>query len=683
MKGFSVASGYTPRGDQPKAIAQLVEGLQRGERTQVLYGVTGSGKTRTMAWVIEAVQRPTLILAHNKTLAAQLYGEFREIFPENAVEYFVSYYDYYQPEAYVPASDTYIAKEAEINDQIDRMRHAATRSLFERRDVLIVASVSCIYGIGSAEAYHEMLLHLQRGQRIERNQLLRRLVELQYERNDIDFHRGTFRVRGDVVEIFPAHEEEEAIRLAFWDDEIDGIARIDPIRGKTLEQLDGTAIYPNSHYVTGSDQLRHAIKGIQEELGQRLPELHAQGKLVEEQRLRERTLCDIEMLEQIGFCHGIENYSRHLSGRQAGEPPPCLLDYFPKDFLLFVDESHVTLPQVRGMYHGDRSRKRTLVEHGFRLPSAMDNRPLQFEEFQKLIHQAIYVSATPAEYEIEQASQIVEQIIRPTGLLDPIVEVRPAKGQVDDLLEEIRKHLERKERVLVTTLTRRMAEKLAGYYQEMGIAVRYLHAGIETLERISILRELRQGLFDVLIGVNLLREGLDLPEVALVAILDADQQGFLRTARSLIQTAGRAARNLNGRVILYADRVTEAMETCIKVTQRQREMQIRYNEEHGISPQSIQKQISPWMNALPIEYSEDEQTPVAWAAEKAATYQSKEALKQEMRRVEQAMLEAAQRLRFEEAAKLRDQLQALQQLAVMLFEEGDGDPAESLETPSL
>jgi len=672
LKAFSVRSGYTPRGDQPKAIGQLVEGLKRGDKAQTLYGVTGSGKTLTMAWVVEAVQRPALVLAHNKTLAAQLYGEFREIFPDNAVEYFVSYYDYYQPEAYVPASDTYIEKEADINEQIDRMRHAATRSLFERRDVIIVASVSCIYGIGSAEAYHEMLLHLRRGERIERNKLLRRLVELRYDRNDVDFHRGTFRVRGDIVEVFPAHEEEHALRLEFWDDELDAIRRVDPIRGKVLESLDGVAIYPNSHYVTGQDQLRSAIVGIQAELQTQLAALHTANKLVEEQRLRERTLCDIEMLEQIGVCHGVENYSRHLSGRAAGQAPPCLLDYFPEDFLMIVDESHVTLPQVRGMYHGDFSRKRTLVEHGFRLPSAMDNRPLKYEEFQELIPQVIYVSATPSAYEVENSAQVVEQIIRPTGLLDPIVEVRPSSGQVDDLLEEIRKRIERKERILVTTLTKRMAEKLSEYYQEMGISVRYLHSGIETLERVLLLRELRQGAFDVLIGVNLLREGLDLPEVSLVAILDADQQGFLRTARSLIQTAGRAARNLNGYVILYADKMTEAMETCIQVTRRQRELQIEYNQANHITPESIQKQIHSWVDTLPVQYAEDNQSPIAWAAEKATTYQRESDLRREMERIESAMLEAAAHLRFEEAAKFRDQLEALRQLSTMLFDLGNG-----------
>ncbi|MEM1008672.1 MAG: excinuclease ABC subunit UvrB, partial [Myxococcota bacterium] len=637
---------------------------------QTLYGVTGSGKTLTMAWVVEAVQRPTLVLAHNKTLAAQLYGEFREIFPHNAVEYFVSYYDYYQPEAYVPTSDVYIPKEADINEQIDRMRHAATRSLLERRDVLIVASVSCIYGIGSSEVYREMLLHLHCGDILNREKLLKRLVALQYGRNDIDFHRGTFRVRGDRVEIFPAHQEEYAVRIEFWDDQIETLSHIDPIRGKTLQQVDGLAIYPNSHYATNRDQVHRAIRTIQEELQQRLEELRNGHRLVEEQRLRERTMCDIEMLEQTGFCPGIENYARHLSGRQPGAPPPCLLDYFPEDFLMFVDESHVTLPQVRGMYKGDQSRKRTLVEHGFRMPSAMDNRPLQFSEFEALQNQTIFVSATPGPYEIEQSTQVVEQIIRPTGLLDPEIEIRPVANQVDDLFEEIRKRVEREERVLITTLTKRMAEKLSEYYQEAGFEVRYIHSGIDTLERVRLLRDLRQGLFDVLIGVNLLREGLDLPEVSLVAILDADQQGFLRNARSLLQTVGRAARNQRGYVILYADRITDAMQTCIDITQRQRAMQMAYNQEHNIQPKSIQKQVATWVNNTSVQYSEhEEQSSATWAAEQAATYHTPAALNQEIEEVERAMLQAASQLRFEKAAELRDRLAALRQLASLLFDQ--------------
>ncbi|HAA58906.1 MAG TPA: excinuclease ABC subunit B, partial [Myxococcales bacterium] len=584
MAGFQLKSAYEPRGDQPKAIETLVEGLRQQDQYQTLYGVTGSGKTFTMASIVQEMQRPTLVIAHNKTLAAQLYGEFRELFPNNAVSYFVSYYDYYQPEAYVPSSDTYIDKDARINDQIDRMRHAATRALLERRDVLIVASVSCIYGIGSAEAYHGMLVRLQRGQTIKRRDLLRQLVDIQYTRNDLDFHRGTFRVRGDVVEIFPAHEEERAIRIEFWDDEIDAIKAVDPFRGEVIGELDGIGIYPNSHYVTTQDTLKHAIKMIQDELVERIQYFESEQKLIEAQRIKERTLCDIEMLEQLGYCNGVENYSRQMSGRKEGEAPPCLLDYFPDDMLCFVDESHVTIPQVRAMYRGDRARKSNLVEYGFRLPSALDNRPLKFEEFEETIGQTVFVSATPAAYEVENSSRIAEQIIRPTGLLDPEIDIRPVKNQVDDLLEEIRQRVAVGERVLITTLTKRMSEKLTEYYQELGINIRYLHSDIDTIERVQLLQELRRGMIDVIVGINLLREGLDLPEVSLVAILDADQQGFLRSARALLQTIGRAARHVNGQVILYADRITDAINTCVEVTKKQRAMQIAYNDEHGITP---------------------------------------------------------------------------------------------------
>lgn len=676
MHQFRLKEGLSPKGDQPKAISTLVEGIQEQETHQILHGVTGSGKTMTMAWVIESLQRPTLILAHNKTLAAQLYREFRELFPDNAVEYFVSYYDYYQPEAYVPSSDVFIEKDAKINEQIDRMRHSATRALFERRDVIIIASVSCIYGIGSAEAYHQMLLHLQTGQTINRQDLLRQLIDIQYARNDIDFHRGTFRVRGDVVEIFPAHEEERAIRIEFWDDEIEAIKAVDPFRGEVLEDIEGVAIYPNSHHVTESEQLKRAINTIRDELQERLAFLKGEGKLIEEQRLRERTICDLEMLEQMGFCHGIENYSRHLSGRKEGESPPCLLDYFPEDFLIFVDESHVTLPQIRGMYRGDRARKMTLVEYGFRLPSALDNRPLKFEEFLEMSNQNVYVSATPGTFEMETSTRVAEQIIRPTGLLDPIIEIRPVGGQVDDLLEEIKTRTARGERILITTLTKRMSEKLAEYYQEMGVNIRYLHSDIDTIERIHLLVDLRKGVFDVLVGINLLREGLDLPEVSLVAIFDADQQGFLRSSRSLLQTAGRAARNANGRVILYADKMTEAIEVTVKTTQRQRALQMAYNEEHGITPVTIQKQIKPFEGvwAQPGD-QEDVDAVEDMIKEGERAFFSHEELLREIESVEIEMLAASQKLAFEEAAKLRDRMQALQQLQLFLEPEPTSKPS--------
>ena len=654
--GFRLKTQLEPRGDQPRAIRELVGGLRRGDRHQVLLGITGSGKTFTAACTIAEVQRPTLVIAHNKTLAAQLYGEFRELFPENAVHYFVSYYDYYQPEAYVPTSDTYIEKDAIINDDIDRMRHAATYALLGRRDVIIVASVSCIYGIGSAEAYHGMMVSLERGQALDRDELLRRLVEIQYDRNDYDFHRGTFRVRGDVVEIFPAHEEDRAIRVEFFGDEIDGLWTIDPLRGKVLESRDHAAVMPSSHYVTPSDQRRRAIESIRAELGPRLTELRETQRLVEAQRLEQRTMFDLEMLEQMGFCTGIENYSRHLSGRKPGEPPPTLIDYFPSDYLLIVDESHQTLPQVQAMYRGDRSRKETLVEYGFRLPSALDNRPLKFEEFEQRIHQAIYVSATPGDLELQRSGGVVvEQIIRPTGLLDPEVEVRPIASQVDDLLGEIRERVARKERVLVTTLTKRMAEDLTEHYQEVGLKVRYLHSDIDTLERVEILRDLRRGVFDVLVGINLLREGLDLPEVSLVAILDADKEGFLRATRSLIQTIGRAARNVHGKVLMYGDRITDSMRRAIDETERRRSVQREHNAAHGIVPETVQRAILDLRDGEEVLAEGTARPAASRAAEEIPLYEIPAVLAA----LHQEMLEAAERLEFEKAAQLRDRIREL------------------------
>lgn len=582
---FRLAANFAPQGDQPQAIEKLVNRLGEQRRNQVLLGVTGSGKTFTMANVIARANKPTLVMAPNKTLAAQLYNEFRELFPDNAVRYFVSYYDYYQPEAYVPSTDTYIEKDASINDEIDKLRHSATKALLERRDTLIVASVSCIYGLGSPEAYFEMMLYLEEGMTIQRDQMLRKLVDIQYQRSDYDFHRGTFRVRGDIVEIFPAYEDRSGLRIEVFDDRIESIAEIDPIRGKALRRIDKATIYPASHYVTGAARMKQATLAIREELRERLKELREQRKLLEAQRLEQRTLYDLELLEEMGFCPGIENYSRHLTGRQPGEPPPTLLSYFPADFLLFIDESHVTVPQIGGMYRGDRSRKETLVEYGFRLPSALDNRPLNFSEFEAMLNQTIYVSATPAEYEFGVSEgAVVEQLIRPTGLMDPEIIVRPARSQVDDLLDEIRKRVERNERVLVTTLTKRMAEDLTEYYQDLNVKVRYLHSDIETIERVEIIRQLRMGQFDVLVGINLLREGLDLPEVSLVAILDADKEGFLRSDRSLIQTIGRAARNVYGTVILYADSMTDSMRRAIDETERRRRLQAAFNEKNGITP---------------------------------------------------------------------------------------------------
>ena len=657
---FRLVSTFHPKGDQPRAIAELCAGLDRGEVHQTLLGITGSGKTFTIANVIQHYQRPTLILAPNKTLAAQLYGEMKELFPENGVQYFVSYYDYYQPEAYVPSSDTFIDKDAIINDQIDRMRHAATQCLLSRSDVIIVASVSCIYGIGSAESYHGLLIDIVAGQEFRRDNLLRMLVDIQYERNDVDFHRGTFRVRGDVVEIFPVYEQETAIRVEFFGDTVEAIKLVDPLRGRVKETIERAAVFPGSHYVTPQEQLRRAIVQIREELRERLDFFDKEGRFLEKQRLEQRTSYDIEMMEQMGFCTGIENYSRHLSSRQAGEPPPTLVDYFPKDLLIILDESHQTVPQIGAMYRGDRARKETLVEYGFRLPSALDNRPLKFDEWEAHIHRVIYVSATPGEYELEKTQGVfVEQLIRPTGLLDPVVEVRPVSGQVDDLLAEIRERAKRNERVLVTTLTKRMAEDLTDYYRELGVRVRYLHSDIETLERIEILRDLRLGEFDVLVGINLLREGLDLPEVSLVAIFDADKEGFLRSPRSLIQTMGRAARNEHGRVIMYADTVTVAMKASMEETSRRRTVQAAYNAEHGIVPSTIVRAV---MNINPaagtIDYFTVPKSPGKGKKGKAALD-----LVDRIAELRLEMFAAAENLEFETAARLRDELKKMEALA--------------------
>ncbi|MEZ5320352.1 MAG: excinuclease ABC subunit UvrB [Vicinamibacterales bacterium] len=652
---FTVETDFELRGDQPRAIAQLTEGLERGDRAQVLLGVTGSGKTFTMAQVLARVNRPALVMVHNKTLAAQLYQEFRRFFPRNAVEFFVSYYDYYQPEAYLPASDSYIEKEAIINDEIDRLRLSATRSLFERRDVIIVASVSCIYGLGSPEAYYGLLVALERGQVVSRDQLLRQLVEIQYERNDHEFTRGTFRVRGDVVEVFPAYDDA-GLRISLFGDEIDDLVSFDPLTGADVRRYDRIAVYPKSHFVTPRARTLQAIEGIKAELATRLADLEREGRVLEAQRLHQRTMFDLEMIKEIGYCHGIENYSRHLSGRLPGEPPPTLLDYLPADTVVIVDESHQTVPQIRGMYHGDRSRKDVLVNYGFRLPSALDNRPLNFEEWEGRVGQVIYVSATPGPYELQQAGGvIVEQIIRPTGLVDPPIEIRPVQGQVDDLLGEIRQVAARGERVLVTTLTKRMAEDLAQYYQELGVRVRYLHSDIDTLERVQILRDLRLGTFDVLIGINLLREGLDLPEVSLVAILDADKEGFLRSAGALIQTIGRAARNVHGRAILYADAETDSMRAAMRETDRRRAVQAAYNEAHGITPASIVKHIDDVLSSV---YERDYVT-VPTAPDERARFGSQAELQAHLATLDQEMKQAAANLEFERAAAIRDQVRRL------------------------
>jgi len=663
MNRFKLVSEFEPKGDQPQAIESLSEGVREGAPHQVLLGVTGSGKTFTMANVIERVQRPTLVISHNKTLAAQLYGEFKELFPENAVEFFVSYYDYYQPEAYIPSSDTYIEKDTLINDDIDKMRHSATRSLLERNDVIIVASVSCIYGLGSPEAYHGMLLFLEKGMTISREEILSKLVEIQYVRDDLDFHRGTFRVRGDVIEVFPAHEENKAIRIELFGDEVDALSEIDPLRGKILQPLDKVPIYPGSHYVTFPDRMKIAIGNIRQELKERVEWFRSQNRLLEAQRLDQRTNFDLEMLQELGYCQGIENYSRHLTGRRPGEPPPNLLDYFPRDYLLFIDESHVTIPQLIGMFRGDRSRKETLVEYGFRLPSALDNRPLMFEEFEERANQVIYVSATPSDYEMKKSSgSIVEQIIRPTGLSDPILSVKPAKNQVDDLLEEIRNRVKKKERVLVTTLTKRMAEDLTEYYADLGIRVKYLHSDIDTLDRVEIIRELRLGKFDVLVGINLLREGLDLPEVSLVAILDADKEGFLRSEKSLIQTFGRAARNVNGQVILYADKMTGSMDQAILETDRRRRIQEEYNKVHDITPQTVKKSVR---NILASIYEADYFTVPAVSDVKEG-YVSLKDIPKMIEKVKKEMKEAASRLEFERAAELRDKIHELEEMELRM-----------------
>ncbi len=657
---FALVSEYAPRGDQPQAIAALTGHIQAGHRHAVLRGVTGSGKTYTIANLIAAIQRPTLVISPNKTLAAQLFGEFRAFFPENAVEYFVSYYDYYQPEAYIPQSDTYIEKDALINDEIDRMRHSATRSLMERRDVVVVASVSCIYGIGAPETYQGMHLSLAEGQHTDRDEIIRRLVATQYERNDYDFHRGTFRVRGDVVEIFPANEETAAVRVELFGDEVDAMHRIDPLKGALLERLEALHVYPASHYVTPAAQIEHALTTIQEELGERLTFLRGRQRLLEAQRLEQRTIFDMEMLRELGFCHGIENYSRHLTGHRPGNPPPTLIDYLPADALVVVDESHVAVPQLRGMYYGDRSRKETLVEYGFRLPSAFDNRPLTFDEFTARVGQTVYVSATPDAYELERAGEAVaEQIIRPTGLMDPRITVRPARDQVDDLLHEIRARAEREERVLVTTLTKRMAEDLTEYYQQAGVRVRYLHSDIDTLDRMALIRDLRLGKFDCLVGINLLREGLDIPEVSLVAILDADKEGYLRSGTSLIQTSGRAARNVGGEVLMYADRVTESMALAIRETERRRDVQAAYNAEHGITPESVQRSIHELLQTV---YERDYYTVEAQAEPEA--FASDGERERRVAELEAQMREAARRLDFEQAAELRDRVRALRKQMV-------------------
>jgi excinuclease ABC subunit B len=656
MPPFQLEAPFKPCGDQGQAIDKLVAGIVAGRKHQALLGVTGSGKTFTMANVVAQVQKPTLVLVHNKTLAGQLYQEFKQFFPHNAVEYFVSYYDYYQPEAYIPQSNTYIAKDASVNDAIDQMRHAATTALLQRNDVLIVSSVSCIYGLGSPEVYHEMVIFLEEGMEIRREKILAKLVEIQYARNDMDFHRGTFRARGDVIEIFPASNEAVSLRIELFGDVVDAIHEIDPLTGKSLRKLPKVVVYPNTHYLIAPDRYERAITGIEEELDERVAYFKKHNQLVEAQRIAQRTKFDLEMIRAMGYCHGIENYSRHLSGRTPGEQPPTLLDYFPKDFLLIVDESHATIPQVGGMYEGDYSRKRTLVEYGFRLPSAIDNRPLKFAEFERCLKQTVYVSATPGPYELGHADgEVVEQILRPTGLMDPVIDVQPAKGQVDHLLGEVRTEVAQGGRVLITTLTKRMAEDLSEYYHDLGIKVRYLHSDIKTLERAEIIRDLRRGVFDVLVGINLLREGLDLPEVSLVAILDADKEGYLRSYRSLIQTAGRAARNVRGRVIVYGDVVTDSMQMAIDETGRRRKIQADYNARQGIVPTSIKKDI------LSLEYAtaDTDEVQLGLAAESPAFYGTEEAPEQVIKRLETEMKAAAKELEFERAAALRNRIRAL------------------------
>jgi excinuclease ABC subunit B len=673
MTAFNLTTTYTPRGDQPQAILELVAGIERGDRHQTLLGVTGSGKTFTVANVIARTGRPALVLAPNKTLAAQLYGEFKELFPDNAVEYFVSYYDYYQPEAYIPTSDTYIEKDSAINDEIDKMRHSATRSLLTRRDVIIVASVSCIYGIGSPEAYQAMHIFFHQGDDYGRDELLRKLVEIQYERNDIDFHRGSFRVRGDVVEIFPAYDNDRALRIEFFGDEVETISEIDPLRGTALQKLSKCSIYPASHYVTTRETLERAVEQIRVDLGERIGYFRERNMLLEAQRIEQRTFYDIEMMEEMGFCQGIENYSRYFDGRQPGEAPYTLIDYFPDDFLLFVDESHISIPQTGAMYRGDRSRKETLVNYGFRLPAALDNRPLNFQEFQARIRQVVYVSATPADFELERSGGVfVEQVIRPTGLVDPVIEVRPVTaldhgnvsvGQVDDLLHEVRKTVALGERVLVTTLTKRMAEELTNYYRELGVRIKYLHSDIDTIERMQIIRDLRLGEFDVLVGINLLREGLDLPEVSLVAILDADKEGFLRSQRSLIQTCGRAARNINGRVLMYGDSVTRSMQACIDETDRRRVKQLAYNEEHGITPETVKKGLRSILESIE---EKDYFTQPVGVAEAGEEYIAPKEIPKLVKKLRKEMLSEAKDLNFEKAAELRDRVRKLEAIELAL-----------------
>jgi excinuclease ABC subunit B len=661
MPDFKLVSEFQPRGDQPAAIAALTEKLRKGDRHSALLGVTGSGKTFTVAHTIQNLQRPSLVMAPNKTLAAQLYGELKSLFPQNAVEYFVSYYDYYQPEAFIPSSNTFIEKDSSINDQIDQLRHSATASLLSRRDVIIVASVSCIYGLGAPEMYRDMLIDIEVGKEYRRDELLLHLVETQYERNDSDFHRGTFRVRGDVIEVFPSSEEANAYRIEFWGESLEKLSKIDPITGKTIEKLERLTIFPGSHYVTEKDQLKTAVKSIQIELQERLQQLNSLGKLVEAQRLESRTYYDIEMIEEMGYCNGIENYSRHLTGRGPGAPPPTLLEYFPDDYLLFIDESHVTVPQVGGMFRGDRARKEVLVEHGFRLPSALDNRPLNFSEFESLVKQAVYVSATPGKYELGHThGEVIQQIIRPTGLIDPTIIIRPGRGSVDDLYGEIRKRIEKDQRVLITTLTKRSAEDLSEYYQKLGLKVKYLHSDIDTIERVEIIRQLRMGGIDVLVGINLLREGLDIPECSLVAILDADKEGFLRSQTSLVQTIGRAARNLDGTVLLYADKMTDSIKFAVSETDRRRKIQQEYNTAHGITPASVKKNIQdPLYKAENMDYFE---VKVADKKTKYAVDPAK--LPKEIDKIEKMMKKAAKDLEFEKAAELRDTLLQLRKAQI-------------------